>query len=153
VLVLFGATWLTLNTVEARAPEPAVEVRVTAFRWGWQFDYPDPSGAIQVRVVGDVNAPPELAVPVGETLHITLEATDVVHAFFVPRLLFKRDMIPGRVNAFDVTIETPGTYPGVCAEFCGLFHARMPFTLRAMPRAEFDAWLAAQPRLAGGTAP
>jgi cytochrome c oxidase subunit 2 len=148
VLVLFGATYLTLNTVEARAPDPGVEVRVTAFRWGWGFDYPDASGTVIARVSGDVNSAtePELVVPVDEAIHFTLEANDVVHAFFVPRLLFKRDMIPGRVNSFDVTIETAGTYSGACAEFCGLFHDRMPFALRAVSRAEFEAWLASQPR-------
>ena len=141
VLILFGATYVTLNSIQARAPEPSIEVRVTAFRWGWQFDYP----ATGVRIIGDVNAPPEMVVPVGEPLHITLEAVDVLHAFYVPRLLYKLDMIPGRVNSFDITVETPGTYGGVCAEFCGTFHDKMPFTLRAVPRAEFDAWLAAQP--------
>jgi cytochrome c oxidase subunit 2 len=147
VLILFGATYVTLGTVDARAPAPGVEVRATAFRWGWRFDYPDASGSVVARVTGDVNSPgpPELVVPVGEPIHLTLEANDVVHAFFVPRLLFKRDMIPGRVNSFDVTVETPGRYAGACAEFCGLFHDRMPFTFVAVSRAEYDAWLAAQP--------
>jgi cytochrome c oxidase subunit 2 len=64
----------------------------------------------------------------------------------VPVFLFKRDAIPGRETVFEITIEEPGTYGGQCAEFCGTFHARMPFTIEAVPRAEFEAWLDTQPR-------
>jgi cytochrome c oxidase subunit II len=90
---------------------------------------------------------PEFVLPVGEPVRITLVAADVVHAFYVPAFLFKRDAVPGRETVFEITIEQPGSYGGQCAEFCGTFHSRMPFTIRAVSRTEFEAWLASQPGL------
>jgi len=142
VLVLFGFTLLVLNRVEARADQPGAELRVEAFRWGWTFRYP----AEDVAVSGIGEPGPEVVVPVGEPIRVTVAAADVNHAFYVPQFLFKRDAIPGRESVFDLTIEEPGAYRGQCAEFCGIYHARMPFTIRAVPRAEYETWLAAQPR-------
>jgi cytochrome c oxidase subunit 2 len=70
----------------------------------------------------------------------------------VPAFSFKRDAVPGRVNEFEVTIEEPGVYGGQCAEFCGLAHGDMFFSVRAVERPEFEAWLAEQPP-AGGPPP
>jgi cytochrome c oxidase subunit 2 len=85
-------------------------------------------------------------VPVGRPIRLTLAAQDVIHSFYVPVFLFKRDAVPGRESIFEFTVEEPGTYRGQCAEFCGVFHSRMPFSIRAVPEAEFVAWLADQPR-------
>lgn len=154
IVGLFIATVIVLNRVEARSARPGAELRVEAFRWGWQFSYP--AEGVTVSGVGEPG--PEVVVPVGEPVRVTLTAADVVHAFYVPRFLFKRDAIPGRESTFEFTVEAGGTYRGQCAEFCGIYHARMPFTIRAVDRAAYDAWLAAQPRTAGspaatGTAP
>jgi cytochrome c oxidase subunit II len=141
VLGLFAATLVVLVRVETVTATPRTEVRVDAFRWGWRASYPQAG----VTVSG-LRAPgPEIRLPVGEPIRITLGAADVVHAFYVPAFLFKRDAIPGRDSVFEITIQEPGSFGGQCAEFCGTFHARMPFTILALPRAEFDAWLAAQP--------
>ena len=64
-----------------------------------------------------------------------------MHSFYVPKFLIKRDTIPGKTNRLHVTIQEPGTFRGVCAEFCGLLHASMDFTVRAVPPPEFEAWL------------
>lgn len=119
------------------AVEGAVRLEVTAFRWGWRFDYPDEG----ITVSGLVDQPAEAVLPVGRPIHLELSAIDVAHAFYVPQFLFKRDAIPGHQTSFDITIEEPGTYAGQCAEFCGLYHARMPFTIRAVPEPEYEAWL------------
>ncbi len=142
IIGLFVGTLLVLNRVEARSAQPGAELRVEAFRWGWTFEYP----AEGVVVSGVGLAGPEAVVPVGEPIRVTLGAADVNHAFFVPVFLFKRDAIPGRESDFEFTVDEPGSYGGQCAEFCGIYHAGMPFTIRAVPRAEYDAWLAAQPR-------
>jgi len=68
----------------------------------------------------------------------------VIHSFYVPQFLYKLDVVPGRVNEFDVTVTTPGRYGGQCAEFCGVGHAEMQFTVNAMSRADFDAWVVQQ---------
>ena len=147
ILVLFGLTLGALGKVDARAQAATrVTVNVVAYRWQWRFDYPD-SG---VTVSGGADQPAEMVVPAGEPIHLALTSADVAHAFFVPAFLFKRDAIPGRTNEFDVTITEPGSYGGQCAEFCGVFHDRMLLVVRAVPRPEFEAWLAAQPRPSGG---
>ena len=141
VLALFVLTMLALAPVQARR-EGSVNLRVTAFRWGWQFDYPED----RIRVAGVTGQNPEIQLPVGEPIHVTLTASDVVHAFYVPAFLYKHDANPGREQTFDLTIEEPGVYGGQCAEFCGTFHARMPFTIRAVERAAYESWLAGQPK-------
>jgi len=90
---------------------------------------------------------------VGEPVHITLSSPDVIHAFYVPKFLFKRDVVPGKLNAFDFTVDTPGTYRGQCAELCGRDHGFMPVVVEAKPEAEFDAWLAAKKPVPEGATP
>jgi cytochrome c oxidase subunit II len=141
VLVLFVLTLVALGPVQARR-EGSVNLQVTAFRWGWQFDFPDD----RVTVTGVLGQTAEVVLPVGEPVHVTLTSTDVVHAFYVPAFLYKHDANPGREQTFDLTIAQPGVYGGQCAEFCGTFHARMPFSIRAVGRAEYETWLANQPK-------
>jgi cytochrome c oxidase subunit 2 len=154
VMIVFVASTFTLYRVEARAPNPAVTVDAYGFQWQWQFAYDCPAdfegmanfdpkrleecGIPLPAGVGDKG--PEMVLPVGEPVHIRLHAIDVNHAFYVPQFLYKKDVIPGQPNGFDVRIDQPGTYTGQCAEFCGLAHASMTFTVRAVPRAEFDTW-------------
>ena len=140
VIGLFIGTLVVLNRVEARSAQPAADIRVEAFRWGWTFRYPNEG--IEVSGIGVPG--PEVVVPVAEPLRFTVTAADVNHAFFVPQFLFKKDMIPGRENVFEITVEEPGAYGGQCAEFCGIYHAKMPFTIRAVDRPEYDAWIAEQ---------
>ncbi len=142
VLVLFGLTLVVLSRIEARAAQPATDLRVEAFRWGWTFRYPNEG----IVVFGAGEPGPEVVVPIREPVRITVTAVDVNHAFFVPRFLFKKDAIPGRENVFEINVQEPGAYRGQCAEFCGVYHAFMPFTIHAVPRPEYEAWLAQQPR-------
>jgi cytochrome c oxidase subunit 2 len=139
IVGLLVLTVLVLNSFDAAVQATAgAEIRVTAYRWGWRFDYPQDG----VRVEGLGQPGPEVYVPVGEPVRVTLTGEDVNHAFFVPEFLFKKDAIPGRENVFAFTVDEPGRYGGQCAEFCGIYHARMPFTVVAVSRAEYDAWLA-----------
>ncbi|MFL5725332.1 MAG: cytochrome c oxidase subunit II [Chloroflexota bacterium] len=149
ILGLFAGTLAVLSRVDAHTSSPATEVRVEAFRWGWTFSYP----ASAVAVSGVTPDGPEAVLPVGEPVRIVVTSHDVVHAFFVPVFLFKRDAIPGRESTFEVTIDEPGTYRGQCAEFCGIYHSRMPFSIRAVSRAEFDAWLASRPAASAAPGP
>jgi cytochrome c oxidase subunit II len=135
--ILFVFTVLTLVQVESTEAEPGAEIEVTAFRWGWTFTYP-----AEDVVVSGIGAPgPEVVVPVGEPVRFVLTAADVIHAFSVPEFFIKRDANPGRVNVIQLTVEEPGTYRGQCAEFCGLYHSRMPFAVIAVERPEYEAWL------------
>ena len=86
---------------------------------------------------------PTLVLPVGRPVRVVLTSADVIHAFWVPDFLFKKDNIPGRVNEFDVTVTEAGDFVGRCAEFCGLEHERMTFRVLAVATDTFDATLAA----------
>jgi cytochrome c oxidase subunit 2 len=140
ILVLFGLTLGALGQIDAVTANAPVRVDVTGFRWQWRFAYE----GTPVTITGGPTTPAEMVVPVGEPIHIVLTSEDVDHSFFVPAFLFKRDAIPGKPNAFDLTITDPGSYSGQCAEFCGVFHDRMTLTVRAVTRPEFDAWLSQQ---------
>ena len=145
---LFVGTLGVLLRTEARAASPAAEIHVHGFRWGWSFSYP--SEGIQVSGIGIPG--PEMVVPIGQPIRFVVTADDVVHSFFVPQFLFKRDVIPGRQNVFDITVEEVGAYHGQCAEFCGVGHSAMPFTVRAVTPDEYTAWLTAQ-RAGASSAP
>ena len=151
VLALFALTFRTLSAVETPAAGAVVTIDVTAYTWQWSFHYPDGD----VTIVGLPGHDPELVVPVGETIRVNLTSRDVDHSFYVPAFLFKRDAIPGTVTTFDFTVERAGVYPGQCAEFCGVQHDRMRFTVHAVDRAAFDQWLdaAAVPSAAPSAAP
>ncbi len=148
ILVLFTLTLMTLNVVNA-APQQGsdpVHMNVNAFRWGWRMTFPDDGVSVEgVRVPG-----PVVELPVGRPVEIYLTSDDVIHSFFVPQFLYKKDAIPGHPNTFTVTIKDPGSYSGQCAEFCGIYHSQMPFTIVAVSEPEYEAWLAAQ-RAAGST--
>ena len=155
VIVLFAMSWQSLNTVDAKVPTD-VTVRAVAARFQWSFDYldgngPDAKTLFTVALpVGDTGG---MVLPVGEPVHVELRSDDVIHAFYVPKFLFKRDVVPGRNNTFDFTVEEPGTYRGQCAELCGAFHAAMLFDVHAVSRADYDVWLADQIAKANATPP
>lgn len=141
VTVLFVAALITLNEeYEAHAAQPDLVVDVTGFQWQWTFEYPEQG----IKLSGTGREGPTMALPVGETVRFRLHATDVIHSFYVPQFLYKKDVIPGRTNEFDVVIKQAGTFAGQCAEFCGLGHADMHFSVQAMTPAEFDAWVTQQ---------
>jgi len=149
VAVLFTLTMRTQNRISAAGDSPELTVEVTGFQWGWRFRYP----AQGVTVLGDANEPPTLVLPVGASVRLRLEAADVIHSFFVPAFLVKRDLIPGVDNELDIRPTQTGRFPGVCAEFCGLDHWRMTFDVEVVSPAEFQAFLADQQDEPGGRGP
>jgi len=156
VIFLFVFTVLTENEVDATVPlaatttasgKPVVDITVTAFQWGWRFDYPH----LDVGVVGELeNGPdhhgPQMVVPVGETVQITLLSADVVHGFYVRDFDFSRYALPGVTNIFDLNVKHAGTYFGQCTQFCGLYHSEMFFSVKAESPAAFHSWAAAEVR-------
>jgi cytochrome c oxidase subunit 2 len=140
VVVLFAVTMRTQDRVTRQSATADLAVEVTGFQWGWRFRYPVQG----VTVVGDANAVPTLVLPVGANVRLRLQATDVVHSFFVPAFLVKRDLIPGVDNSIEVRPTEEGRFPGVCAEFCGLDHWRMTFDVEVVSPAEFAQFVADQ---------
>jgi cytochrome c oxidase subunit II len=150
IAVLFFYTVITQNKVQERSADPDLTVAVNAFKWNWQFVYPDsqdPSGR-PVETVGNSDEVPILVVPTGQDIRFEVASADVIHSFWVPEFLFKLDVIPGnengRDNVFEVNIDEEGAYVGRCAELCGTYHAFMNFELRAVSSEDFDAYLSAR---------
>jgi cytochrome c oxidase subunit II len=144
-IIVLGLFWVTLQAqdkVQTPAERAALTVDVTAFQWSWRFRYEE-SGA---EVVGGPGNVPELVVPVGQPVRVRLRTADVVHSFYVPQTLFKRQAIPGVTNEFDLTFEKVGIYHGQCTQFCGLAHADMLFRVRVVSPGEFQSWVASATR-------
>ena len=146
VAFMFVVSWQTLNVVEATSPNPETRIRAIAGQFQWSFDYLDEDGETvlfsQLLPIGDDGG---MAVPAGRTVLLSLESPDVIHAFYVPQFLFKRDVVPGRINTFEFTVgaEHAGqTFRGQCAELCGAGHRAMLFDVHAMEASAFDTWLA-----------
>ena len=146
VAVLFGVTMRTQNRVTKESDSSDLAVEVTGFQWGWRFRYP----AQGVTITGDANNPPTLTLPVGANVRLRLVAADVVHSFFVPAFLVKKDLIPGVDNSLEIRPTEPGRFPAVCAEFCGLDHWRMTFDVEVLSPEAFQAFVADQQRVPGG---
>jgi cytochrome c oxidase subunit 2 len=143
VIGLFVATAFVLDDVDARSENADLTVGVEAFQWGWRFSYEGGTvpGAGDVIVESLPSQQAEILLPVGAIVAFELISHDVVHSFYVPEFLVKRDVVPGRTNHLEVEITELGDYRIRCAEFCGLLHDRMDVTLRAVPAADFDTWL------------
>ncbi|MGH3821303.1 MAG: aa3-type cytochrome oxidase subunit II [Pseudonocardiaceae bacterium] len=160
VAVLFYFTVTAQNFVNAKVENPDLRVRVVGFQWNWEFDYlqerPDKDGVFQVRrtdageplaTIGSSATIPLLVVPTNRVVEYRIESTDVLHAFYIPDFLFKRDVFPlpeknDSDHVFQTTVQREGAFVGRCAELCGTYHAMMNFELRALPPDLFDRYLA-----------
>jgi len=132
VVVLAPLLVFTLQVTARIATPPeaaALTVEVVGHQYWWEVRYPDFTTAN------------ELHVPVGTTVRIELRSDDVIHSFWVPQLLGKHDLVPGRRNHTWLRADQPGVFRGECAELCGVQHARMYFFVVAEPQAAFDQWL------------
>jgi cytochrome c oxidase subunit II len=154
VAFLFVISWQTLNSVEATSAQPDVKIRAYGAQFQWQFDYYDENDEIVFTQLLPIGADGGMAVPVGQNIRLLLESPDVIHSFYVPQFLFKRDVNPGRPQEFEFRVneaDAGQTFRGQCAELCGAGHRLMLFDVHALPAAEFDTWLA--DRIAGAPPP
>jgi cytochrome c oxidase subunit 2 len=139
IAVLFYFTARDEDKIDKLSAKPDMTLDVIGYQWAWQFDYSDgPAAGLQIH--GRPGQYPVLVLPTDTKIRFRLTSPDVIHAFWVPDFLFKRDVIPGRVNQFEVTIEKTGTFRGECTELCGVDHDRMLFTLRTVTPEEFRAF-------------
>ncbi|HEX2823343.1 MAG TPA: cytochrome c oxidase subunit II [Streptosporangiaceae bacterium] len=143
IAVLFFFTAKDENYIDTLSNKPQVTVNVLGFQWSWQFNYPQ-YGVTNTGDMWGEGPLPVLEVPTGETVRFNLTSDDVIHAFWVPEFLFKRDVIPGHPNHFQVTLTQTGTFTGHCSELCGLNHSRMLFTVKVVTPAQFQTYMAAE---------
>jgi cytochrome c oxidase subunit 2 len=162
VVMAWPATAKLIAMYDTR--ESTMTVKITGYQWMWKYEYlgedveftsrmdrdsdrirqskqrPDP--AKNPHYLLDVDN--QLVLPTDTKIRFVVTADDVIHAWWVPALGWKQDAIPGIVNEAWADIQEPGIYRGQCAELCGKDHGFMPIVVRAVPKAEFDAWLAAE---------
>lgn len=133
IAVLFFYTARTETDINKLSKNPDVVVGVVGFQWNWQFNYVKE----KLQVTGRPGQPAELVLPVGRTIRFVETSPDVIHSFWVPQFLFKRDVVPGRTNTFEITINKTGRWVGRCAELCGEKHDRMDFFVHAVTQQEY----------------
>src|SRR5690606_15706002 len=137
-------------------------IKVTGYQWKWHYDYLDEGFGFFSTIDAKSNAARQLGsginprsvenyllavdnevvVPVGKKIRFLTTAADVIHAWWVPDLGWKRDAIPGFINESWARIDEPGIYRGQCAELCGKDHGFMPIVVRAVPEDEYQTWVA-----------
>jgi cytochrome c oxidase subunit 2 len=149
VVIIAGLFYYTARDeiqVDKISKHPDVTVDVIGFRWNWQFIYNDTGkgGKAPVEVTGRPGEPAVLVLPTNRTIKFVETSPDVIHSFWVPEFLFKRDVIPGRINQFQVTIDKTGTFIGRCAELCGVDHDRMNFYVKVVTPTQYDQYIAAR---------
>jgi len=148
-------------------PSPAaMQVEIVGVQFQWYFRYPGVDatfGATKPELVNAAAGNPlgldphdsqsnddivssELVLPAGREIDLRLRAHDVIHGFFVPGMRLKQNAVPGLTLHLHFTPVTPGEYPILCSQVCGLGHGHMEARLRVVSTAEFDAWLAARER-------
>lgn len=136
ILLLFLVYDFTVGRALAERPSRTLTIELIGHQWWWEVQYIDPDPS---KIVVDAN---ELHIPAGEPVQVKLESRDVIHSFWVPNIIGKRDLIPGYTSSLFLNADKPGVYRAQCAEFCGMQHAKMALTVVVHPRADFAAWLA-----------
>jgi cytochrome c oxidase subunit 2 len=121
----------------------ALNITVVGRQFVWQYVYP---GASEPDGLGAPYSYEAMVVPTNTTVTLDIVASDVVHSWWIPQLGGKFQAVPGYHNYTWLKVDRPGIYRGQCAILCGRGHARMIATVRAVPPAEFDEWLAKQKR-------
>ena len=127
-------TFDAIVAYEGDPPSDADPLEVVAIghQWWFEFQYPDQG----------ITTATDLYIPVDRPVRVTLYSDDVIHSFWVPRLMGKKDMVPSHENSIWFTPDEVGMYLGQCAEFCGLSHAKMRFRVVVQEQADFDTWVA-----------
>jgi cytochrome c oxidase subunit 2 len=110
---------------------PILNIHVNGQQYLWRFDYPGSPELFSYQ---------EMVVPTDTTVVLQIEASDVIHSWWIPKFGPKADAVPGYVNESWFKVSKPGTYRGQCAELCGSGHADMRAQVRAVPPDEFQRW-------------
>lgn len=134
-VILTGIAFMTVPVIfeQAQEAEGALQVEIVGNQWWWAVNYDN--GVVTAN---------ELHIPVDRSVFLSLKSEDVIHSFWVPKLAGKTDVVPGRVNTMTIEASEPGEYMGQCAEYCGLSHANMRFTVVAHEQDDYEQWVSDQ---------
>lgn len=168
ILVFIGAFSLPVLFNQQEIPEGDVVIKATGFQWYWGYEYVDEDIAYEGFMIGSDAAnmlTPEVSqeladagysdrefllatdtsvvIPTGQKIVVQVTGADVIHAWAIPAFGVKQDAVPGRLAElwFEVDEGREGVYFGQCSELCGLSHAYMPITVKAVSQADYSAWL------------
>ena len=149
----------TLLDLEDAKTDADINLQVTGIQWKWKYTYidedvtlisslaqssrdviKDPTG--KENYLLEVDEP--IVLPINKKIRFLFHSDDVIHAWWVPELAVKQDVIPGFINDSWAIIEEPGTYRGQCAELCGKDHGFMPIVVEAVTEAEYKQWIVAK---------
>lgn len=108
----------------------ALEVKVEAFQYGWEYKYANGAKADRLKV------------PVGADILLLITSRDVIHSFYAPAFRIKMDAVPGMTTKLRFKATETGTYDVLCAEYCGVAHSGMLSAVEVVPREEYDLWFA-----------
>jgi cytochrome c oxidase subunit 2 len=137
VITLFVVLILSVITgkrVEGLTSKNPITIQITGHQWWWEVSYPNSQADQTVTTANEIH------VPIGTPVVVLTGSSDVIHSFWAPSITGKRDLLPGYSSAFSFQVDQAGTYRGQCAEFCGLQHAHMGFSIIAEPVDKFQAW-------------
>ncbi|MFQ6612629.1 MAG: cytochrome c oxidase subunit II [Fidelibacterota bacterium] len=141
VLILFFWSFKTYMKMRI-TPKDAIEIKVTAKKWMWIFDYPNGANTLN-----------ELIVPEGKPVKLLMSSEDVIHSFFVPAFRVKMDVLPNRYTVAWFEATNNGNYTLTCAEYCGTGHSEMLGTVSVLPENDYEAWLASSERVVDTSIP
>jgi cytochrome c oxidase subunit 2 len=152
ILVVIAVPSFRLIYFQDRAQQADMTVNVVAHQWYWSYGYPDQADLrFDSRMLPREEIKPgqrwllevdnEMVVPAGKNIRVLVTSNDVIHSWFIPALGVQKYGIPGRTIETWFRADRPGTYYGQCNQICGIQHAYMPAVVRAVPEAEFTAWL------------
>lgn len=157
-LILIGMAIPTTGVVIAMkdTSKPDMTVKVTGRQWKWEYEYLGQ----EVKYISSLGTSREqinnripkgehyllevdrpLVVPTGKKIRLVFTSEDVIHAWWVPALGVKQDVIPGFIRDAWIKVDEPGTYRGQCAELCGVEHAYMPVVVEAVAPDKYAAWM------------
>jgi cytochrome c oxidase subunit 2 len=169
ILVFIGAFSLPVLFKQQEIPEADVFVKATGYQWYWGYEYPDHEIEFDSYMIGSdygnmltpevseqlaeagysdehftLATDTAIVVPTGQTVVIQVTGADVIHSWTIPAFGVKQDAVPGRLAElwFEVDEGMEGIYFGQCSELCGLSHAYMPITVKAVTPEAYEAWVA-----------
>jgi cytochrome c oxidase subunit 2 len=132
--IIFGFNLVTLSALSPAEAAPTLTIEVIGHRWWWEVRYPQ-HGVVTAN---------EIHIPTSTDVELRLTSSDVIHSLWIPALNGKTDMIPGQSHRMFLRADEAGEYRGMCAELCGVQHARMQFQLIAQPYEDFEEWILQQ---------
>jgi cytochrome c oxidase subunit 2 len=161
ILLAFAAPSTRVLIMMEDSGEPDMTIKVTGYQWKWHYDYMEDGVSFFSSLAEEHNAARQkdsgvdvsqienyllevdnpVVVPVNKKIRLLLTANDVIHAWWVPALGWKRDAIPGFVNVNWTMLTEPGIYRGQCAELCGKDHGFMPIVVKAVTEPEYREWV------------